>query len=77
MTSEENALAKKAFKAYSRQREVTIKHYYTDNGRFVDQGFTKIIRKLEQTISYCTAYAHHQHGEAEKMIRDLSENTRK
>eukprot|EP00957_Ditylum_brightwellii_P010145 766876-Ditylum_brightwellii.AAC.1 len=77
MTSEEIVLAKKAFEAYARQREVTIKHYHANNSRFVDQGFTNAIWKSGQPISYCAAYVHHQNGKTEKMIRDFSGSTRK
>ena len=31
--------AKKAFKSYAEECGVTVKHYHTDNGHFVDNGF--------------------------------------
>ena len=76
LTSEETVLAKHAFERYTRNRDVSIKHYHADNGRFADNGFINDRRTRGQGLSYCGVNAHFQNGIAEKKIRDLQEQTR-
>ena len=68
--------AKTAFEAYVSKYNVKIKHYHADNGRFADNKFISSIKERGQAISFCTAYAYHQNGKAEKAIRNLSEKAR-
>ena len=66
----------KAFEAYARLHNVTIRHYHANNGRFVEHKWVHHCQDSGQTISYCAAYAHFQNGKAEKRIRDLQEQAR-
>jgi hypothetical protein len=69
--------AKRAFEAYAKKNNVSVKHYHADNGRFADNEFIKSVNSSVQTISYCGVNAHFQNGIAEKRIRDLQEQARK
>ena len=70
-------LAKKIYKTWCRNYDVTVRHYLDDNGRFAENEFLQAISEsLYQTISYCGHNAHHQNGVAEKLIRDLQELSR-
>eukprot|EP00957_Ditylum_brightwellii_P092393 7034889-Ditylum_brightwellii.AAC.1 len=77
LTSEETLNAKHAFESYSRKHRVRVAHYHADNGRFVGNAFMQDVDKQGQTNSFCGINAHFQNGIAEKMIRDLTEATRK
>jgi ABC-type sulfate transport system substrate-binding protein len=53
-----------------------IQKYHTDNGRFIDNAWTKHLKDNNQFISLCGVNAHHQNGRVEKRIRDLQDLAR-
>ena len=68
----ETVLAKKTYEIWCRTYGVTVRHYYSDNGRFAENKFRQVVSEsLHQTIFYCGINAHHQNGVADKRIRDL------
>ena len=72
LTLDETLLAKTSFERHSNNGGVNIKAYQADNGRFADQAFWDSINKSNQTITYCAAGAHHQHGIVERRIEELT-----
>jgi hypothetical protein len=68
--------AKHEFERPASGTGVTIKRCHCDNGRFVDNMWTKNMKLKNQEISLCGTYAHHQNGKVEKRIRDLQELAR-
>lgn len=76
-TAEETVEAKRAFESYCSARNVKVRHYHADNGRFQDKLFVADLHACRQTISFCGVNAHFQNGIAEKRIRDLQEKGRK
>eukprot|EP00957_Ditylum_brightwellii_P128789 9824369-Ditylum_brightwellii.AAC.1 len=77
LTSKETVAAKAAFETFACNKDVLIKHYHADNGRFADNAFVRICIEKGQTLSYCAANFHFQNGQAEKRIQDIQEHARK
>jgi hypothetical protein len=75
-TSLETVQSKHEFKRHSASAGVTIKRYHCDNGRFVDNMWTKDMKLKNQVLTLCGVDAHHQNGKVEKRIRDLQEIAR-
>jgi GAG-pre-integrase domain len=75
-SSLETVQAKQEFERHASGAGVTIKRYHCDNGRFVDNLWTKDMKLKNQEITLCGTYAHHQNGKVEKRIRDLQELAR-
>jgi len=76
-TAEETVEAKRAFESFCMARNVKVKHYHADNGRFQDKLFMEDLHKCCQTISFCGVNAHFQNGIAKKRIKDLQEKGKK
>lgn len=76
ISSEDTLSAKLAFEAHARHHGVDVKHYHSDNGRFVDTAWTKDCEEKGQSQSFCGVNAHWQNGIAEKRIHDLRELAR-
>lgn len=74
--AEETHQAKKNFEAFSQTHGVHIRHYHTDNGRFVDNLWKTHAQLMVQTYSNSGVGAHHQNGIVEKRIRDLQDLAR-
>jgi hypothetical protein len=75
-TSLETVQSKLEFERHAASAGVTIKRYHCDNGRFVDNMWTKDMRLKNQALTLCGVNAHHQNGKVEKRIRDLQEIAR-
>ena len=76
LTVEDTVKAKKAFEAFPRRHGVRIHHYYSNNGRFADKDFIKVVNDANQTDSFCRAYTHFQNGKIEMRIRDLQDKAK-
>jgi hypothetical protein len=72
----ETLKAKHAWELYARERGVIVKNYFADNGRFVDNAWKDSLLEENQGITYCGVNAHWQNGIAERLIRDLKEQSR-
>ena len=68
ITVEDTITVKRSFEAYARSHGVSIKYYYTNNGRFTYRKFLEAVESDNQTINYCAANVHHQYGIAKKRI---------
>ena len=53
-------------------RDVKVKHYHADNGRFAERSFTDDVKKSLQRITFCGVGAHHQNGITENTIKQLT-----
>ena len=51
--------AKHDFEHLSSMRDVNIKHYHADNGRFSERLFTDDVKSISQRITFCGVRAHH------------------
>ena len=56
----------------SSTRNVNIKHYHADNGRFAERLFTDDVKSIFQRITFCGVRAHHQNGITERVIKQLT-----
>ena len=52
------------------------KHYYADNGRFVDNGFIYAVNTKDQKIKFCGLGDHHQNGIIENRNKMLTLGSR-
>jgi hypothetical protein len=75
-SSIDTLIAKHTFERWSASYERKIKHYHSDNGRFVDNEWTNDCNKQQQTVSMCGFNAHHQNGIVERSIRQLQDMSR-
>ena len=64
--------SKHDYKHLSATRNVKVKHYHTDNGRFAERSFTNDCKASTQQITFCGVGAHHQNGIAENTIKKLT-----
>ena len=71
--SNETLRAKRAFEQYATSHGVTIQHYHSDNGLFINKEWMDDLRTHCQGQSLAGVNAHHQNGVAEKRIRDLQD----
>ena len=77
-TGAETLASKHALEAYAREKGISkIRHYHSDNGRFIDNAFVNDCTKQGQSQSCCGVNAHHQNGKVEKHIRDIGDEARK
>ena len=53
------------------------KQFRTDNGVFASKVFKNAVEALNQHVSFCGPYAHHQNGVAERAIRSITEKAQK
>ena len=60
------------FEHLSATRDVSIKHYHADNGRFAERSFTDDCKSSSQHITFCGVGAHHQNGITENAIKQLT-----
>ena len=74
--SDETLDAKKAFELYANEHGVSVRHYHSDNGRFIDNVFKSHVKTSDQTMTIAGVSAHHQNGKVEKRIRDIQDNSR-
>jgi hypothetical protein len=63
--------AKHEFEIHAAGAGVTVKRYHCDNGKFINNLWTKDMKLKNQEILLCGTYAHHQNGKVEKRIHDL------
>ena len=52
-SGEETLQAKHSFEHLSSTRDVNIKHYHADNGRFSERLFTEDVKSISQRITLC------------------------
>eukprot|EP00984_Skeletonema_dohrnii_P006299 scaffold2255_cov139-Skeletonema_dohrnii-CCMP3373.AAC.2 len=64
--------AKSDFEHLCNTRDVKVKQYHADNGRFAEHSFTDDVKKNGQRITYCAVGAHHQNGITENTIKQLT-----
>jgi hypothetical protein len=66
------------FTATSNAQEMMYyKRKHAENSRFAGNSFMNDVEKSGQTLSFCGVNAYFQNGIAEKIIRDLQDQTRK
>ena len=65
------------FEHLSSTRDVNIKQYHADNGRFSEQLFTDDVKSSSQRITFCGVGAHHQNDITERVIKHLTLTSRK
>jgi GAG-pre-integrase domain len=75
-SSVQTLAAKMEFERHATSIGVVIQKYHADNGRFIDNAWTKHLKDSNQSISLCGVNAHHQNGRVEKRIRDLQDLAR-
>jgi GAG-pre-integrase domain len=75
-SSDDTLMAKQEFERFSTTCGVQIQSCHADNGRFIDNKWVRDTQQKGQTMRYAAAYAHHQNGIAEKMIRGLQDLAR-
>ena len=71
-SGESTRQVKHDFEHISSTRDVNIKHYNADNGRFAEKLFTDDVKKSLQRITFCGVGAHHQNGITERVIKQLT-----
>mgnify|MGYP000436230487 FL=1 len=71
-SGDQTLLAKHDFEHLSKTRDVNIKHYHADNGRFGEKKFTDDVKACSQRITFCGVGAHHQNGITENAIKQLT-----
>ena len=75
--AEEAVNAKLCFERAIESCGVKAKQFRTDNGVFASKDFKNAVEALNQHVSFCGPYAHHQNGVAERAIRSITEKARK
>ena len=60
------------FEHYAATRDVKVKAYHADNGRFAERSFTDDVKRLFQRITFYGVGAHHQNGITENAIKRLT-----
>ena len=76
MDAEATVEAKLTFERLAASHGVTIRHYHADNGLFDSKLFKESIQKSHQTLSFCGVNAHHQNGQAESRVKDVTTGAR-
>ena len=66
--AEEAVNAKLCFERAIESCGVKAKQFRTDNGVFASKDFKNAVEALNQHVSFCGPYAHHQNGVAERAI---------
>ena len=64
--------AKHDFKHLAATRDVNIKAYHANNGRFAECSFTDDVKCCIQCIRFCGVGDHHQNGIIENVIKQLT-----
>ena len=72
----ETVTAKQAFERFSKNHNVSVKHYWADNGRFAEKLFRDEVANCNQKITNCGVNAHHQNGVIERNIQTLTQGAR-
>jgi hypothetical protein len=70
-SSKQTLQAKVELERIARSHGDTIKHYHSDNGRFVDKSWREDTLTKLQSMSLCRVNAHHQNRKVERQIRSL------
>ena len=68
-TGDSTLEAKNAFEQYFMTRNVVLKHYHADNGRFAEKSFKENCVSKMQNLTFCTVRAHHQMAFLNKLSR--------
>ena len=71
-SGESTLQTKRDFEHLAMTRDVNIKHYHADNGRFAERSFTDDVKQSAQRITFCGVGAHHQNGITENAIKQLT-----
>ena len=71
-SGESTLQSKHDYKHLAATRNVKVKHYHADNGRFVERSFTNDCKASTQRITFFGVGAHHQNGIAENKIKQLT-----
>jgi len=53
-------------------RDVSVKHYHADNGRFAERSWMDDAKESSQRVTFCGVGAHHQNGITENAIKQLT-----
>jgi len=61
-SGESTLQAKNNSEHLSATRDIKVKHYHADNGRFPERSFTNDCKESTQRISFCGVGVHHQNG---------------
>ncbi len=69
---EETLLAKHAYEHFLSSIGVTAKAYHANNGCFADKGCKDDCATSNQSIMFCGVGSHHQNGNAERKIKELT-----
>jgi hypothetical protein len=72
LTLDKTLMAKFSFERHVNEGGVSIISYCADNGQFSDTGFQQAIKNSNQKIRYCAVGAHHQNGNVERQIKELT-----
>ncbi len=68
--------AKIAFEQFAAKHRVKILHYHCDNGRFLDNAFSKTCHDTRQKLTFCGVVSEHfQNGIAKRAIHGLLKST--
>jgi hypothetical protein len=71
-SGESTLQAKHDFEHLAATRNVEVKHYHADNGRFAEKLFTEDVKGSNQRITFCGVGAHHQNGITENTVKQLT-----
>ena len=64
--------AKEYFEHDFMTRNVLPKHYYDDNGLFLENTFKQDFESKMQHLTFCGVGSHQQNGFSERIIKDLT-----
>ena len=64
---------KEVFEQLSHSYNVAIKYYHCDNELCDSKLFKLSIQKTSQSVTFCGVNDHHQNGQVERRIKDVTE----
>ena len=71
-----NSPSKTSFYCISASHNISVRHYYCDNGIFDITILKKAITRSNQTIYFCSVNTHHQNDKTERLICGFTDRAR-